>query len=389
MDGDHNSSCHPPLPPITADDRIARLRLLRSRRVGIATYHRLIFEHGSAAAALDALPEIARAKGMIQYQTCPEGVVHKELNSGRLHNARLVFTGEPAYPTALAQIADAPPCFWMIGDIAIARRPCVALVGARNASSNGTRIAAKLAQGLGEAGITVVSGLARGIDAAAHQASLDTGTIAAQAGGVDVIYPTENAALAQAIPHPGMRISEQPIGLSPQARHFPRRNRLISGLSSAVVVIEAAAKSGPLITARQALDQGRDVMAVPGHPIDSRASGCNMLIRDGATLVRGIDDILAALAPQTDMPLFAQPKPSQPRALAEPKADFTHKPLRETAKLHQAILSRIGPAPTSEDQLIRDLNTGAQNVNAALIELELDGQLERTPGGLVTKIPRN
>ena len=349
----------------------------------------MIVEHGSAAAALDALPEIARSKGLAQYQVCPDDVIHNELNAGHLHNAKLAFIGDASYPADLAQIADAPPCIWMLGDHAIARRICVALVGAGNASSNGRRIAAKLAQGLGEAGGTVVSGLARGIDAAAHQASSNTGTIAVQAGGVDVIYPAENAALAQAIPQPGMRLSERPMGLTTQARDFPRRNRLISGLSSAVVVIEAAAKSSTLITARQALDQGRDVMAVPGHPIDARASGCNMLIRDGATLVRGIDDILAAFTPHTDMPLFTQPRPSQPRVMAEPKEDFKHSPLRETAKLHQAILSRIGPAPTSEDQMIRDVNTGAQTMNAALIELELDGQLERTPSGLITKIPRN
>nr|WP_245866824.1 DNA-processing protein DprA [Kandeliimicrobium roseum] len=272
------------------------LRLLRSRRVGVSTFFRLLRECGSAADALDALPSIARAAGVDDYQPCPAAVAAAELRAGRLAGARLVAYGAPDYPAALLGLSDPPPLLWALGDLALLGRPAVALVGARNASSLGTRMARRLAADLGAAGHVVVSGLARGVDAAAHLGALKTGTIAVMAGGVDVVYPAENAVLAQEIAETGLRLSEQPMGLQPLARHFPRRNRIVSGLSRAVVVVEAAAKSGSLITARDALDQGREVMAVPGHPFDARASGCNMLIRDGALLVRGADDILAALA---------------------------------------------------------------------------------------------
>nr|WP_240476912.1 DNA-processing protein DprA [Roseivivax marinus] len=310
----HHSSTHPLLPPTTEDDRIARLRLLRSRRVGIATYHRLIAEHGSAAAALDALPEIARAAGLGRYEAATERAALAEMRAGAHARARLIFQGEAAYPARLADLSDAPPFLWAVGDIAALARPMVALVGARNASSLGTRMARALAQDLGAAGYVVVSGLARGVDAAAHAGSIATGTVAVLAGGVDVLYPQENARLGEDIPAAGgVRLSEHPPGLQPQARHFPARNRIVSGLAEAVVVVEAAAKSGSLITARAALDQGREVLAVPGHPFDARAGGCNMLIRDGARLVRGAADVLEAIGPgpdpvgQGDLPLDAVP----------------------------------------------------------------------------------
>ena len=271
----------PPLLPTTEEDTVNRLRLLRSRRVGIATNRRLIIEHGSAAAALDALPQIAQASGVSDYAVYPLERVHAELEAGRKAGARLIVEGDPEYPSALGDIDDSPPILWAIGLLALIKRPMVALVGARNVSSLGTRMAKKLGAELSAKGITVVSGLARGIDAAAYLGALAGGTIAVQAGGVDVIYPTENTKLAEDIAKSGLRLSEMPMGLQPQARHFPARNRIISGLAQAVVVVEAAAKSGSLITARNALDQGRDVLAVPGHPFDARAWGCNMLIRDG------------------------------------------------------------------------------------------------------------
>ena len=316
-----HSSTHPPLPPTTEDDRVSWLRLLRSRRVGPTTFWRLISEHGSTAAALDALPEVARAAGVERYAVCPEGVALAEMKAGRAAGAHLLFAGAADYPHRLLDLSDAPPFLWVVGDVAALSRPTVALVGARNASSLGLRMARALAKGLGEAGIVVVSGLARGIDTEAHRAALEAGTVGVLAGGVDVLYPAENAALAEEMTQTGgARISEQPMGLQPTARHFPTRNRIISGLSQAVVVVEAAAKSGSLITARGALDQGREVLAVPGHPFDARASGCNLLIRDGARLVRGVDDVLEALGPmapaQTEMPLAPRPKqtPSpQPR----------------------------------------------------------------------------
>ncbi|MCF2869800.1 DNA-processing protein DprA [Octadecabacter sp. G9-8] len=369
---DNSSSTHPPLPPTTEDERIARLRLLRSRRVGPATYRRLLREHGTAIAALDALPDIAKASGVSDYQICPMGVVLAELKSGRAAKARLVFEGDPDFPTDLAQIDDAPVMLWMTGTTSVLERPLVALVGARNASSLGTRMARKLAQDLGEAGFTVVSGLARGVDAAAHDGALQTGTIAVVAGGVDVLYPAENAKLAQSIGSVGLRISDQPIGLQPQARHFVARNRIISGMSQATVVIEAAAKSGSLITARTALDQGRDVLAVPGHPFDARASGCNMLIRDGATLVRGVRDILDHIGdPKTVAPELPLDTPAPPRSL------------RETAVLHDEILSRLSPAPMAEDQLIRSLGAAATAVAPVLVDLELDGKVIRQAGGML------
>jgi DNA processing protein len=236
-------------------------------------------------------------------------------------------------------------------------------------------MAKALARDLGQAGFAVVSGLARGIDAAAHLAALETGTVAVQAGGVDVIYPAENTELAQKIGKLGLRLSEQPMGLQPMARHFPARNRIISGLSKATIVVEAAARSGSLITARDALDQGRDVLVVPGHPFDARASGCNMLIRDGAILVRSAADVLEALGPLQGV------EPTPEVAIARPARS-----LRETASLHQLILSRLGPSPLAEDQLIRDLAAPSSLVAPALVDLELEGQIARRPGGLLTRI---
>jgi len=379
-------STHPPLPPTTEDERISWLRLLRSRRVGPGTFHRLMAEHGCAAAALGALPEVARAAGVTDYRPCPVGVAEAELRAGETAGARLLTCADPAYPEALRDLPDAPPILWIMGEPELLARPAIALVGARNASSLGLRMAKSLAAELAEQGFPVVSGLARGIDTAAHRASLTHGTVAVMAGGVDVIYPAENTQLAQDILHTGLRLSEHPPGLVPQARHFPARNRLISGLARAVVVVEAAAKSGSLITARTALDQGREVMAVPGHPIDARAAGCNMLIRDGAALVRSTADVVEALPRQTDQDQAEMPLAP---ATAETTADQANQAppspgLRDTAALHQQILSRLGPSPLAEDQLIRDLASPAQSVTPALVALELDGRITRHPGGLVS-----
>jgi DNA processing protein len=307
-------------------------------------------------------------------------VIDAEIKAAKAVKARLLCLGDGDYPSALADITDAPPLFWAIGDTAHFARPVIGIVGARNASSLGTRMARALAQELGSRGYVIASGLARGIDTAAHVASLKTGTIAVMAGGVDVIYPSENAKLAQDIRDQGVLLSEHPPGMTPHARHFPARNRIISGVSSAIVVVEAAAKSGSLITARDALDQGRDVLAVPGHPFDARASGCNMLIRDGATLVRNADDVVAAL-PQRAAPQRA----AQADLLADiPPPPPEKRSLRETASLHQQILSRLGPSPVAEDQLIRDLSVPAGHVGPALVDLELDGKIRRQSGGLLS-----
>lgn len=374
------SSTHPPLPPTTEDDRVAWLRLLRSRRVGPTTFWKLMADHGTAQRSLEALPEVARAAGVEGYSPCPEGVVRAEMKAARMAGARMICRGDGAYPPALAALPDAPPLLWAIGSAEVLSKPMVAVVGARNASSLGLRMARSLAGDLGAAGYVVVSGLARGIDAAAHGAALEGGTVAVLAGGVDVVYPAENARLSdEIVAKGGLRLSEQPMRIQPVARHFPVRNRIISGMASGVVVVEAAAKSGSLITARNGLDQGREVMAVPGHPLDGRAGGCNILIRDGAKLVRSAEDIIEQLPPPPE-------PPGQGALPLEPPKD--RRTLQQAAALHQQILDRLGPSPVSEDQLIRDLGAAAKAVSPALTDLELEGRVQRQPGGMLALVPR-
>lgn len=368
-----------PAPAADEAERIARLRLIRSRRVGPATYIRLMGEHGAARIALDALPDVARAAGVNEYTPCPEPVALAELRAARRVGARMLCLGDADYPAALAETADAPPILWARGKLSLLSRPMLALVGTRNASALGTRMARRLAADLGAAGFTIVSGLARGIDALAHRAALETGTVAVMAGGLDVVYPTENTDLAAEIAKQGLALSEMPFGLQPQARHFPRRNRIVSGLSAAVIVVEAAARSGSLITARIALDQGRDVMAVPGHPMDSRASGANILIRDGATLVRGAEDVIAALGSiqtQTRAPVQKAPARAAPAPGPAPAPE---------GRVEGAILALLGPAPVAEDQLIRDLGQSPRAIGQALAILELSGRITRNAGGLVSR----
>lgn len=389
-------SSHTLTPPTTEEDRVAWLRLIRSHRVGVATFYRLMAEYGSAPRALEALPDIARAAGADRYTPFPADRARQELSAGRAMGARPLFSGAADYPEGLREIADAPPFLWALGDTGLLRRPLVALVGARNASSLGLRMARRLAGELAEAGVVVVSGLARGIDTAAHEAALQGGTIAVQAGGIDIVYPAENAALMGRIGEQGLRLAEQPLGMEPLARHFPMRNRLISGLSMAVVVVEAAAKSGSLLTARMALDQGREVMAVPGHPFDARASGCNMLIRDGAALVRGAEDVLAVIGERlTGTPAGAPSGRTRtasplPLALRTPATPRDRRPAPPPApsptggSLPAAILARLGPSPLLEDHLIRDLALPVAQILPELVVLELDGLIVRQPGGFVS-----
>ena len=375
----------PNTPPTTKEDDLCCLRLIRSRRVGPATFHRLLAEHGSLAAALDALPGIARAAGLADYQTCPPGVAEAELRAGRKAGARLLRWDDADYPAALRGIEDAPPVLWLRGDARRLAADPVAVIGARNASSLGLRMARGMAAGLGEGGHCVVAGLARGIDTAAHNAALATGTVAVMAGGIDIIYPAENMILAAQIAESGALVSEQPPGLEPQARHFPMRNRIISGLSRGVVVIEAAHRSGSLITAKAALDQGREVMAVPGHPMDSRAAGCNALIRDGATLVRNSADVIAALAeveaPQAQ-PAATRPAPARPAVAAAAAGAAPGR--RETERpgdLESRILAKLSPSPTDENMLIRDIGLPASMLSPAIVSLELQGRVTRLAGG--------
>ena len=400
----------PHTPPTTREDDLAVLRLIRSRRVGPTTFHRLIAEHGSAAAALDALPAIAAAAGIEGYAPCPEPVALAELKAGHRARARLICIDSPDYPAALRQIDDAPPVLWMRGNAAALTRPVVAVVGARNASSLGLRMARGMALALAEAGITVAAGLARGIDTVAHEASLPHGTVAVMAGGIDVIYPAENRALADRICDTGCLLTEQPPGLDPVARHFPARNRIVSGISAGVVVIEAAHRSGTLITARCAADQGREVMAVPGHPIDARAAGCNALIRDGAVLVRNAEDVLAVIglgegwqggvpadpdgqrrklrlqaAHGCETEVTARPRKhgrlGEIAANAAPDASADASILPQA--LRRQLLGLLGPSPTEEDSLIRDLGVAPARLAPVILDLELDGVVVRLPGGRI------
>ncbi|MFV0475027.1 MAG: DNA-processing protein DprA, partial [Pikeienuella sp.] len=285
----------PPPDEAPAAERLIWLRLARSRNVGSIAFRRLIARYGDAARALEALPELVTRAGASAYQPCSARQGEEEMARAEAAGARMLRLGQPDYPPRLAEIPDPPPFLWAVGRAALAHRPAIAVIGARNASSAGLRMARRIAGELGEAGIVIASGFARGVDAAAHEAALESGTTAALAGGVDVIYPEENAALAARMREEGLFLSEAPMGMKPLARHFPRRNRIVSGLADGVALIEAAARSGTLITARMALEQGREVMAVPGSPLDPRAEGCNALIRQGAALIRSAADVIEAL----------------------------------------------------------------------------------------------
>jgi DNA processing protein len=301
---------------------------------------------------------------------------------------RLVCWGEPLYPAALVAVEDAPPVLTVLGHAEMLVAPMVAVVGARNASANGRRLAQGLAAGLGEAGIVVVSGLARGIDAAAHIGGLDKGSVAVVAGGVDIVYPEENRGLHEALARDGAIVAELPCGTEPLARHFPRRNRIISGMALGVVVVEAAAKSGSLITARFALEQGREVFAVPGSPLDPRSRGANDLLRNGATLTETAADILSQLGPllQGQLPV-PRPAPMQPRlplASTAPQALVAAAaPVSEDDAL-DLIVEKLGPTPVAVDELVRQCQLSAASVATLLLELELAGRIERHPGNLVS-----
>lgn len=385
-----------------AADDLTILRLVRSRRVGAATFHRLLAEYGSATAALAALPGIAAKAGVSDYQICPEGVATAELAAGHKAGAALLRYDDPAYPAALRDLDDAPPVLWVKGRLDCLARPAIAVIGARNASSLGLRMAHGMAGALACAGVTVTAGLARGIDTAAHEASCAAGTVAVLAGGIGRIYPSENVPLADAIvAQGGALVSEQAPMTEPAARLFPLRNRIVSGLARAVVVVEAAHRSGTLITAKCALDQGRDVMAVPGHPMDARAAGCNALIRDGALLVRSAEDVLAAIG--LDAAKTVVPPPMAPsltnadsrtglqriaETLRRPAARI---PSRSSQRddggpvaVGARVLSLLGRAPIEEAVLLRDLGLTAAALAPTLLTLELDGRIVRAPGGMIS-----
>ena len=361
-------------------ERLARLRLARSEGVGPVTFRELIRRFGSAGEALAAAPDLARRAGRttpLRLATAAEA--QREVEAGERLGAALLVFGDQGFPDALAGLDPPPPVLWAMGSAALLAKPCVAVVGARVASAGGQRFARELSSDLGVRGFVVVSGLARGIDGAAHQGSLETGTVAVLAGGVDDIYPPEHADLHRRIAAQGCVVSENPPGRRAKAQDFPRRNRIISGLSRAVVVVEAELRSGSLITARLAAEQGREVLAVPGSPLDPRARGCNDLIRNGAAVCEGADDVVHALddlrslrEPQGD--LFSPPPSDQP------ELDRAADALRERAF---ALLSHT---PTPRDELVRALNAPAAHVTAALVELALAGRAELLSGGLVARL---
>ena len=382
---------------LSRDEKIDWLQLCRSSGVGPQTFCKLLRRFGNARRALDELPRLAReAGGEDRWQRCRRDEAEAEFAAIAELGCALLAKGEAEYPERLAEIADPPPLLIVRGRAELLGQPAVAVVGARNASANGRMFAHGLARELAETGLVVVSGLARGIDTAAHEGALAAGapTLAVIASGVDVAYPSENALLMEQIAQSGAIVSERPLGAVPQARHFPRRNRLISGLTLGVVVVEAAPNSGSLITARLAAEQGREVMAVPGSPLDPRHRGTNQLLRDGATLVESAADVLAALGPlvpvperRATRPAVTIATPATRRSEARPRAARSALPLDpgiNGADLIGRVCERLGPEPLLVDELIRQCQASTAEVQRALMELELDGRLERHPGNRVS-----
>ncbi len=391
---------------LTDEQRLDWLRLIRSESVGPRTFRTLINRYGGAAAALEALPDLARRSGRPALKVTSRAEAEKEMTAAARLGVRLIAMGEPDYPKTLQAVDTAPPLIAVRGSAEVLARPCVGMVGSRNASAAGLAFAERLSRQLGEAGYVVVSGLARGIDTRAHRATLDTGTIAVLAGGQDEIYPSENEPLLRAIvERGGAVVSEMPMGWEPRGRDFPRRNRIISGLSYGVVIVEAARRSGSLITARFALEQGREVFAVPGSPLDPRAEGTNDLIREGATLCAGVEHVTSVLDPliasgprtetgaeethrlldteelwdELDLPEI----PRAPTGSVSPDAGWDD----EQADLATGLIGLLGASPISVDDLVRQSGWSIRAVQTTLLELEMAGRLERHGGNAVSLIP--
>ncbi|MBY0612309.1 MAG: DNA-processing protein DprA [Beijerinckiaceae bacterium] len=415
---------------LTDQQRLDWLRLCRSENVGPRTFQSLLNRFGGAAAALDALPEMLRSKGGRTITLCSVAEAEKELSAIAQGKARLIARGEADYPPALAAIDASPPLITVKGNVGVLQKPFVAIVGSRNASAVGLKMAEKLAVGLNEAGFAIVSGLARGIDTRTHHASLRFGTVGVLAGGIDKPYPPENLKLLEEMLEHGAVIAEMPMGWEPRGRDFPRRNRIISGLAYGTIIVEAARKSGSLITARFALEQNREVFAVPGSPLDPRAEGANDLIRQGATLVTGAQDVVAVLAPmleqgppaydsymnddgsaetQThlDEPLWdeldlpgiaaapqvavsrmeafeepARPAPDVARVAATETINVPNGEAKGSAK--DRILLALGPSPVELDDIMRAANVSLRDVHSTLLDLELEGRIERHGGNRVS-----
>ena len=358
--------------PTTMEEKLAWLRLFRSENVGPATFTSLLRRYGSAQRALKAVPDIAARGGLKRpIKLASEAEAAKEFETATKAGAEIIFKGDGTYPELLAAVEQSPPLLTLRGNAAVLTQPTIGIVGARNASAGARKITRQLAADLGEQGYAIASGLARGIDTAAHEGALATGTIAVMAGGADHIYPPQNEGLYSALLEDGAILSEMPWGLSPQARHFPRRNRIVSGLSAGVVVVEAAARSGSLITARYALEQNREVFAVPGSPIDPRTDGSNKLIQDGARLVMNAGDVSTHIE-------------SFPPRIVTPSEDTLPFRFEDTEDapegLREVVIELLGGAPVGLDDLVRETGEPAGLISGILLELELAGKVERQSG---------
>jgi DNA processing protein len=356
-----------------SDDLVARVRLIRSSSIGPVTYRQLLARFGSAEAALAAIPDLAARGGGKAPAIAPQAVARKEIDRVEALGARYLSLGQGLYPRLLAELPAAPPLLMAKGDFGLLEKQSIAIVGARNASAAACRFARGLAHDLGQEGLAVASGLARGIDAAAHDGAMESGTIGVVAGGIDVFYPPENEERQRAMFERGLVIAEMPPGTEPRARHFPYRNRIIAGLCAGTVVIEAAPKSGSLITARLAAEAGREVMAVPGSPLDPRAQGCNQLIREGATLVQTAADVVETIRP-LDARVRSEPAPFEAQA----------EPVEADADARRQVEELLGPSPVPIDELVRLSGLPSGAVQLVLLELDLAGRLDRHAGGRVS-----
>ena len=354
-------------------ERIARLRLIRTPNIGPVSWQQLMLRFGSGETAIEALPDLA-LRGGGKPRVASADLAEREIDRVAALGARHLFSDDGDYSPLLREVEGAPPVLIVRGDTAMLRRPCVAIVGARNASAAACRFARQLAVDLAARGVTVISGLARGVDTAAHVGAMGGATVGVIASGIDIAFPPENAALQDKIAADQLLVAEQPPGTEPLARHFPARNRIIAGLAHGTVVIEAAPKSGSLITARRAGDYGREVMAVPGSPLDPRAQGCNLLIREGATLIQTVDDVLEAVGP------------IDTRMAREPRQNFAASPPAEPMGEgdRDAVAGLLGPTPVAIDEIVRQSGRPAAAVQLVLLELELAGRLERHAGARIS-----
>jgi DNA processing protein len=367
---------------LTQAEAFARIRLLRSPNIGPVTYHQLLKRFGNASAALDGLPELGKRGGR-SYKPADRGRIEREIEGVRAAGAKYLFHGSDDYPELLAETPGAPPIVTVRGHSALAKRPAIAMVGARNASAAAVKLARTLAGDLASAGWTVVSGLARGIDGAAHEGALNAsgegGTIGVIASGIDIAYPPQHADLQERIAEEGLLIAEQPPATEPRGSHFPSRNRIIAGLALGTVVVEAAPRSGSLITARLAGEAGREVMAVPGSPLDGRSAGCNKLIREGAVLVQSAEDIIELVQGFDGTPRSTFREES---AVFDFTSDIADEPLSDAEPAD--ITALLTSAPVAIDELIRQSGESPSSVQLALLELEIAGRLERHAGGKVS-----